>query len=141
MTARRLGVRGYALLLCAFIWSLVGYGILAGPQTDSPGTFHDGLPTWARLAIWFLPAAAALLGAWMPRWDWLALALLVVGPVVRCCSYLTSWILWLSRHHGLATGWYAAALYLALIGIVGVAAASHRQSYLARSDHDPRADR
>ncbi|HET8588901.1 MAG TPA: hypothetical protein VFM01_04660 [Nakamurella sp.] len=129
-----LGVRGYTLLLCAFIWSLVGYGILAGRSTDSPGTFHDELPTWARLAIWFLPAGAALLTAWAPRWDWVALGLLIVGPVIRCCSYLTSWALWLTEHQGIRTGWYAAALYLALVGIVGIAAASHRQTYLTKSD-------
>ena len=128
----RLGVRGYALLLCGFVWALVGYGVAAtGTPKFSPGTFHDELPETVRLIMWLGAAVSALVLAWLPRLDWIALALLVIGPVVRCCSYVVSWALYLTGHPGLRDGWYAASIYLALIGIVGIAAVSHRQPYLA----------
>jgi predicted MFS family arabinose efflux permease len=131
----RLGVRGYSLLLCAFVWALVGYGVAtAGTPGNSPGTFHDELPEPVRLIMWLGAAAVALVLAWLPRLDWIALALLIIGPVVRCCSYLTSWVLYMTGHPGLRDGWYAAAIYVALIGIVGIAAVSHRQPYLVASE-------
>lgn len=133
ITWSRLGVRGYTLLLCAFIWSLVGYGVWVGAGTGGPGTFHDLLPESVRLAIWWAPALLALLLVCSARWDWIALAALVVGPVLRCLSYLLSWVLYLDGDPGLRSGWYPAAIYLALIGIVGIAAVSHRQPYMGGS--------
>lgn len=131
----QLGVRGYTLLLCAFIWSLIGYGVWVGAGADGqPGTFHDELSVPIRLAIWVLPAVLALILAWSPRFDWIALGFLIIGPVFRFCSYITSWILHLIGEPGLKDGWYPAAIYLALIGIVGIAAVSHRQPYLRGSE-------
>jgi hypothetical protein len=133
----RLGVRGYTLLLCAFVWTLIGIALRANDPQNSPGTFHDELPIQARMAIWFGAAAAALVLAWSPRHDWIALALLIIGPVLRCCSYITAWVLYVTGHPGLRDGWYAAAIYLALIGIVGIAAVSHRQPYLTKAGATP----
>lgn len=126
-------MRGYTLLLCAFIWGLVGYAVWIGAAGGGPGTFHDLLSQPVRLGIWWIPALLALALACSARWDWLALAALVIGPVLRCLSYFTSWMLYLDGQPGLRTGWYAAAIYVVLIGIVGIAAVSHRQSYMAGS--------
>lgn len=135
MHRHRLGVRGYAMLLCSFIWCLIGYGITRGTGVHIPGTFHDQIPTWIRLCVWFVPAALALALAWSTRLDWVALALLIIGPVVRCCSYTIAWLLTYVGRSGYHDGWYAASFYLALIGIVGLAAGSHRQPYM-REQHE-----
>lgn len=132
---RRLGVRGYALLLCAGIWALIAYGTAQGAgRANPPGTFHDNLPLPLRVVLWAVPAAVAVALSMSTRHDWIALALLVVGPMLRCCSCLAAWILHLTGHPGWPGGWYSASYYVALIGIVALAAVSHRQPYLRGGD-------
>lgn len=122
----RLGLRGAAMILCAYIWTLVGVATILGAAAAPPGTFHTALPVPVRASLWLIPAAGALILAWSREHDWIALALLVIGPMLRITSYLTSWLLYLTGHEGLGTGWYSAAIHGALLGLVALTAAIHR---------------
>lgn len=137
-TSDGFGVRGYTMLLCAFIWALVGYAIIRGSGSHVPGTFHDEVPTWGRLVMWFTPAAASVLLCRSRRFDWIALAMLIVGPTLRCVSYLIAWTLAIvpGGKVGYGDGWYSAAIYLALIGLVGIAAVTHRLPTPKRDVHE-----
>ena len=125
---RRLGVHGYGLLLIAGIWLLVGLRIVVEPVPLPPGTWHGILPESVRIALWW-SAALLCLGAAIdrngPRRDGFALAVAVVPPTIALTSYLWSWIVSLlpGEPHGYPFGWYAASLYLALVGIVWLVAA------------------
>ncbi|WP_152185363.1 hypothetical protein [Segeticoccus rhizosphaerae] len=122
----RLGLRGAAMILCAYIWTLVGVATILGAAATPPGTFHTALPMPVRAALWLAPAAAAVGLAWSREHDWIALGLLVLGPMLRITSYLTAWLLYLTGHEGLSTGWYSAAIHVALLGLVALTAAIHR---------------
>lgn len=123
--------RSWSLLLCAFIWALIGLGAATGHGGGVAGTWHDALPVAARLCLWWVPAAAAIIVHKSTRWDWVAMMLLMIGPIVRAASYLTAWVLALTGHGGYIWGWYTASYYGALLGLVALTAAY-------RDHHDDR---
>lgn len=122
----RLGLRGAAMILCAYIWTMIGLAVVLGPPRPGMRVPHESLPLWLRAASWFIPAGLALALAWSKRLDWLALGALMVGPMVNITSYTASWVLHLCGRPGLADGWQYAALYLSCVGIVALTAAVRR---------------
>lgn len=115
--------RTLALLLCAGVWVLVGLGVLLAAAGANPYVPHTQIPAPLRVSMWFGPAAFAVLTCVTRRWAGLTVALLIIGPVIRVLSYLFGWAVHLLHlGPGHPTGWYAAALHLALVGLVVLAA-------------------
>jgi hypothetical protein len=119
----RLGLRGAAMLLCAYIWGLIGVGTFA-TQPVAPGAFHLLLPDGVRGTIWLGSALVAVVMAWAQGRSSIGLAVLVSMPTFFSASYIAAWVASLvdGGSPGYPTGWLSSAYYLALIGIVVVAA-------------------
>jgi hypothetical protein len=123
-----LGVHGSGLLLIAAIWLLVGLRLLVDPIPPPPSTWHGMIPDPVRMTLWW-SAALLCIGAAVdrsgPRRDGFALTVAVVPPMIALTSYLWAWLVSLfpGEPHGYPGGWYAAALYAALVGLVWLVAA------------------
>lgn len=118
----RFGVRAQAMFLCAFIWALVGLGVLTSVAPAPPGTFHGEVPFWLSVSLWFGAALLAAITAPMRKWSALGLSILLIAPALRFLSYSTAWLLFETGNGGYERGWYSAAVYLALLGLVYIAA-------------------
>lgn len=116
----RLGVRGSAMLLCAFIWSLIGAGAWFGIPPYRPGTLHA--PNWLSCSVWLLSAGVAVVTAYSRRKSPIGLAALVALPTFRTASYVWSWATYLWGGQGYEFGWLSAAFYVALVWLVYIAA-------------------
>lgn len=111
------------MLLCAYIWALIGVGTFA-TSPIAPGAFHLLLPDGARATIWFGSALAAMIMAWTRDRTSIGLTVLVAMPTFSAASFTAAWVASLIEggSPGYPTGWLSSAYYLALIGIVIVAA-------------------
>ena len=106
-------VRAEGMILVAGIWALVGLRTVVGsPAALSPGLLHTILPAWAGALLWLVPAAVAVATATARHMSNIGLGLLLVPPLMRCCSYLWSWLM------GQPDDWYGAAIYAALVALV-----------------------
>lgn len=123
--AAHLGVRGYALLLCAFIWGNVAAGIPGSLPNAPDSTFHANLPIPLATAVWGAPAALALAAAiWRHRLVVWAMGGLMLAPSLWAASYVSAWVMALipGDPPGYAGGLRAAGFYMAMMAIVGLAA-------------------
>lgn len=119
---RRLGVRGRAMLLCAFIWILIGVGVVTSTAPARPGTFHTVLPVGLSIALWLGSAAFAAATAFVQRFSALGISGLLLMPALRFTSYSWAWLMSLVGLEGYPGGWYSAAFYLAMIFLVWIVA-------------------
>lgn len=112
------------------------------PPDTRPGVLHLLIPGWIRGLVWLGVAAFAAATAWSRKWSTVALGLLWIPPAVNLASYLMAWVVsseWVPGH-GYPDGWYAAGFFLALVGIVILAAMSparpaHLPSLPAPKEH------
>lgn len=121
---RKFSVRTFGMLLCAYVWILIGVGAFKEISIPYPGVFHLMIPGNVRGGIWLGTAAVAITFAWSRRLSPAALGLLWFMPTLQMISYGTAWLLYQidGGNPGYQNGWYSAALYLALIGMVIMAA-------------------
>lgn len=121
MTARVLwpSRRTFGILLCVYIWALVGFGALGDVPAPRPGVFHLLAPGWAGSLLWWIPAAVGLCCAWSHRASSAAIGILWFPPALVTVSYTIGWILYRlpGGNPGYPNGWYSAALYLAAVGV------------------------
>lgn len=124
LLAERLGYRGLALLIFGLIYGVLGYSVWANPE-PMPELLHTHLPLWLRLAIWcgaggvaVAVAVCVFLNANVARLERVAFGLLIVGPILRCTSFLWAVIA------GSGLMWLAGvAVWLLLIALVSLVAA------------------
>lgn len=116
----KLDRKGRGLLLASACWALVGQKVLLGTEIPLDSTFHQGLPQWVRLVIWFGAAALAFGAAFSNRLRRIAVAALVVGPAMRVLSYLIAWVISIipGPPPGVASGWYNASVFAIMLGFV-----------------------
>lgn len=117
-----LGRRGAVLLVLSLLWFWIGANIIfgeSGARVD--GLIHTYTPIWLRIAEWWVPAAIGVWGAWRVRDTW-AWAALMLGPIVRACSLLWGWFVWLmpGGDPGYARGAWGSVLYLFMVGVIAV---------------------
>lgn len=116
----RLGVRGGAMLLCTYLWTLLSIGAFLDATTSVAGAFHLYIPAAVRGGAWLVTAVLAGVLAWSERWSWVGLVGLSVMPALSMCSYGWSWVLYQWRGAGAPYGWYLASFYAGFIGLVVV---------------------
>lgn len=84
------GYRPTSLILFSLIWFSVGLSLITRPiQVESEHMLPiEYLPTWARVALWWVPAACGMVAAYWPpghdRWGWVALS---IPASFRVASY------------------------------------------------------
>ena len=118
-------LRTVILLLAAYVWFVIGVGVyLEVSRPPTPGVFHHLFPSEARAGAWIGSSALALLGTLFPARSHLALAGLMVMPVLRVISYFWGWFMYMipGVPDGFAGGWYSASLHLSLVLLVAVGA-------------------
>lgn len=120
-------VRSRGLLLIGVIWFLLGLGMAFTTPVPVSDAWDTYLPESLRVALWWSAALGAI-GAAIDKQDgkrdWLALAFCVVPPMIRITSFLWAWVvyLWPGGNPGYDRGWYSAAVYSALVGLVWLVA-------------------
>lgn len=111
-----LGPRGVLIALTAPIWITTGLGTLGGHARTPPGAPHLLLPeVWRGWGLWIIPGLIALAMLVPRRCDIahrVAVAALIVAPVVCALSYEWSWLMWLIPWDpvGWPGGYYGAAV-------------------------------
>ncbi|MFF0942680.1 hypothetical protein ACFYE2_00420 [Kocuria sp. CPCC 205300] len=133
---RHLGTRGWILLVCAWVWGLIGLGILLqAAKMGEPSLLHLYMPVPLRVTLWWAPALLAIYGAIRRKHLPVVTAALIIAPLIRVASYLWAWITWVAHEvpalgwlapdwAGVPSGWYSAAMHLPLIALVLIAAHS-----------------
>lgn len=109
------GTRRQVLGTLGVIWVAIGVGITQVPQERNAALLHTQLPTPARVVLWVLPGAYALLAARWSQLDRTAWGLLLVPPFERFCSYLIGWGFGFNTYR---PGWLGALVYGALVFLV-----------------------
>lgn len=117
--APTLGYRGAFLLLAATAWFLTGLQVATSPAGITGDLIHQQLPLWVSVASWWVPAAAAVVCAFL-RVDWPAFALLCVAPLIRAFSYSWAWVTYVGSGgaEGLERGWAFAPGSMVMVGVV-----------------------
>lgn len=140
MSRLRPDLKGAALLLCWYIWTLVAIGVFTSTATKPPSAPHLLIPDAISASAWGLAAAAALVAAYWQPARGIALVLLSIMPTVRIASYTWAWVVSLipGPPEGYANGWYSAAIHMALLGLVVVTAAIRQPPSLTRMRNDMR---
>ena len=118
--------RTLALLLCVWLWALMGLGIYLGASQPARTDYiHAHLPIGVRVAEWVVPALAVAVTTATGRGARLTIPLLVIGPLIRIVSYLWSWLTWIltGGAEGVAGAWYYALLHTPLLFLVFLTAA------------------
>jgi hypothetical protein len=117
------------MLLCAYIWILLGIGAWLEKTTYIPGAFHLLLSGQVRAVLWVIPALIAIVFAWSREKSVFGLVPLVVMPSISMASYLWAWILTLPimnavTEHSVGSdyGWYFSSFYFAFLSMVGLVA-------------------
>lgn len=126
---RRLSRRGAVLALLGIVFIVIGASTptAAQPPRES-ALFHAVLPPWLRAAAWLGTGVVALVFAPIrrPGADRFGFTALVVMPVLNTASYFVAWILYLLPLEpgviGTGRGWSAAAVWMAVTGLVIVCA-------------------
>lgn len=120
----RFSRRTLGMLFCVYIWFLIGYGALHEVPVPRPGVFHLLLSPVLRALLWWIPAGIALACAWSHRASSTALGILWFPPAFTLVSYAVGWVMWRvpGGNPGYPNGWYSAALYLGVVGMVIVTA-------------------
>ena len=123
---RRIGLRGEALLGLGVVWMLLGIGVGEGlhrPPADA-SLWHLLLPDQLRAGIWIVSGLLAVVASMWQRLSPLALALLVVAPMIRITSYGWAWLMALipGPPPGHPTAWYVLATQTMLLASVLFAA-------------------
>jgi hypothetical protein len=133
---RYVGTRGWILLVCAWVWGLVGLGIiLQAARMGDESLIHLYMPVPLRVALWWVPAGLAVYGALARRDLILVVFALMIAPAIRVASYGWAWLTWVFHElggpawlapdvTGYAGGWYSAAMHIPLIALVLIAAHS-----------------
>ena len=120
----RFSRRTFGILLCVYIWALIGWGQYIDVPIPRPGVFHLLIPGIGRALLWWIPALVGLICAWSHRASSVALGVLWVSPGLCLVSYAIGWAL--SKvpggNPGYPNGWYSSALFLGVVGIVIVTA-------------------
>lgn len=116
----RFSVRTFGMLVCAYIWLLIGIGGFQEISRTVPATFHLAIPGVIRGGIWVFSAAIAVVFAWSRRYSPLAIGLLFFMPTLQFVSYGIGWVIYKlpGGSPGNPSGWYSSALYLALVALV-----------------------
>ena len=121
MMRRHVGVRAEGMILAAAIWGLVGLGAIDTPaMPPAPSLLHLLIPTWIRVALWWVPAVAAVVLAPSDRLSRWGLALLTVPSILQGVSYLWAWLMELvpGPPPGDPRGWVSAAYYALMVAFV-----------------------
>lgn len=133
---RHLGTRGWILLVCAWVWGLLGLGVvLQAARTGEPSLLHLYMPVPLRVTLWWAPALLAVYGAFWRKRLPVVTAALIIAPLIRVVSYVWAWFTWVAHEStflqwmtpdwfGVPSGWYSAAIHLPLIALVLIAAHS-----------------
>lgn len=112
------GIRAEGMILAGAIWCLVGLRAVMGPPAPLiPSVLHLLIPANVTAALWIGTGIAAAALAPFRKASNVGLFLLVVQPGLRTFSYLYAWFaeLWPGPPPGDPQGWYAAAVYLAMV--------------------------
>lgn len=114
--------QGWGLVICAFIWALVGRALFYGlPTVHHPNAFHELVPPQWRGVCWLLSAGVGLGAAWIRPARPVAIGVLIFMPALRSSSYLFAWaVSWWPWAHspGYPDGWYSASYFLAMVLLV-----------------------
>ena len=118
--ARRLGVRGFGMVLIGLGWLFIGLGVWQGLPPAPDGAPHLLVPAPYRATAWAGSGILALALSTNRDRDHIALMAAVIMPLVRVGSYLWAWIVHLipGGHPGYASGWYAAIFQAFLVAFV-----------------------
>jgi hypothetical protein len=96
---RRLGFRGFVLLLAGAVFFLIGVGVAIMPGVRELDLFHTHLPRAVRTSIWCVSGTVAMIAAWFPakidhiKIERVAWGLIAIGPAERCLSFTWA-IIW-----------------------------------------------
>jgi hypothetical protein len=112
---RRIGNRGIVLSLLGFLWIITAIGLATSPPPVQP---DDVFPLSARVTVWAVAGAVAIVATWWKRWDELAWGLLILPLSVRLLSYAYGWI-----SGSYPPGWRAVCVYAAMALLVNRCAA------------------
>ena len=117
---RRLGVRGFGMVLIGTAWTLIGVGVLHGLNPTPPDAPHLVIPAPVRGTVWIAPGVLAFALCASRRRDTIALTVAVVMPLVHVVSYTWAWVVYLAPggQAGYSAGWYNGAFHLALVALV-----------------------
>lgn len=121
---RHLGTRGWILLWCAAVWSIVGLGTFLDAATSSdPMLLHLYIPAIVRAVGWWVSASLAVYVAFRRRHVPVATGGLMIMPLIYVASYTWAWITWLvpGPPPGRENGWYSAVYFVLMVGIVAIA--------------------
>lgn len=118
------GLRGIILVLCAYVWALIGLDVWMNAAPEADSAFHLAIPGHWRALMWWISTVAAIVFAWRPRSSWVALGILIIMPVIHIFFYGWAWIVYLipGPPPGYPTGWYTVAFHLGLVAVVVIAA-------------------
>lgn len=123
-----LGAHDYGLLLIGVVWTLMGVGVLTGPQTGGGGSsllLHQYLPVPIRATLWLTGALLCIAAAVDHRrrrglGEAVALSVACIAPTLRVASHGWAWVASLipGEPDGSARGWLAAGIYGSMLGLV-----------------------
>lgn len=121
---RRLGARGFLMLVCAYIWFWLGLGNWRDVLLPHDGVPHLQIEHHVRAIMWWIGPVAAVITAGLGRRSWIGLLVLTWMPSFVIFSFSISWLWWYldGGHTGYDDAWYQAGIYLALPALVLAAA-------------------
>jgi hypothetical protein len=130
----RVNMRARGMILVAWAWCMVGIGALYAPNpSEVTATWHLLIPPVLSMFLWSGTGLAAAILSLTKRHSSIGLGILMIAPLVRFTSYLTSWVIELvpGDPHGDPRGWFSAQFYLVMMFWV---------FYIAMSSADTDAD-
>lgn len=130
----RVNIRARGMVLVAWAWCMVGIGAFSAPTIPAiPATWHLLIPPTISGLIWIVTGLVAAGLGFTKGLSSIGLGVLMIAPLIRFCSYMTSWVIELipGAPAGDPRGWFSAQFYLIMMFWV---------FYIAMSSADADAD-
>lgn len=121
---KHIGVRAEGMILAGFLWIILGAGFLSGAQSQTPevvaSLWHTYIPFPISAVLWMATGIFAIIVAPTEKMSSIGLGLLLISPMVRFTSYISSFIIELipGPPPGDPRGLYTACIYGAMMAFV-----------------------